>query len=400
MTYPSGATAMRGRYLVRNPALHLYLRARDAIWALRGRAPTRRSAEAPRRILVSIGGHLGDAVMATGVLPVLRENFPQASISILCAPLQAQVFRGHATVDRIHTMDHWFTGRGSTSWPLRILRSARDAATLAHELRDADYDVAIDLCQFFPNRSEILHRAGIPVRVGYDSGGGGPLLTVGRPWRETRDHAIEHHLHLLREWHPPLRAGAARYDLPPITAADAAAAAALLRDRGVTSPYIVIHPGTGNLLKAWPVEHWEALLRRLAGAPGELKVVLTGAGHADRLIAQRLTRTFPEVTSLCDATSWGVFRGVLAGARAVVGADSVAAHVAAAEGVPSLSLMAAMGDPQHWRPLGPLASILTAEVPCAPCFRSRGCHAMSCIRNIRPDEAFLVVQSALDQSGT
>jgi ADP-heptose:LPS heptosyltransferase len=57
-------------------------------------------------------------------------------------------------------------------------------------------------------------------------------------------------------------------------------------------------------------------------------------------------------------------------------------HVAAAQRRPCIAIMTGVDDPARWRPLGDHTTVLTDRVPCAPCYRSRGCAAMSCIRGV------------------
>jgi ADP-heptose:LPS heptosyltransferase len=387
--YTNGASALRGRYLVKNRGVNAALAIRDAFLRLLPERTPAAQPRAPRRIVVAIGGHLGDGVIATSVMAPLAEAFPGVRVGVICPTPMAIIFEGHPLVDRIHRYDHWLgrrTGRGvdRSVTGLRVWRSQHLA--LATELRECDYDVGVDLYPFFPNHAELLHRAGIETRVGYTSGGGGPLLTHPLEWEDSRLHTADQHLRLIRSWASKVESRWA-YDLPALSDADKGQGARLLTECGLVSgEYVVAHPGTGNALKAWPTERWVELARRwarepLARRPGRpVAIVLTGAGDGEARIISAIQSVLPSAASLCNRTTWPSLRYVIAGARALVGADSVASHVAAAHGVPSVSIMAAMTDPEHWR--APQAVALTASVACAPCFQSRGCATMACVRDV------------------
>ena len=113
------------------------------------------------------------------------------------------------------------------------------------------------------------------------------------------------------------------------------------------------------------------------------RVALTGSGSAQLAQARVLAEAVPGTVNLAGELRWNEFRAVLATARVVLSVDTVAMHLAAAEGTPCVALMTGMDRPERWRPLGLAVVVLTEPVACAPCFRSRGCAAMSCVREVQ-----------------
>src|ERR1043166_2531074 len=96
---------MRGRYLVENPLGAVYLSLFDVAAKLFATSKARPAAIS--RIVLGIGGHLGDAVLATAAFPMLRRALPHAEIGVVAASWTLPVFEGHPAVSRIHCMDHW-----------------------------------------------------------------------------------------------------------------------------------------------------------------------------------------------------------------------------------------------------------------------------------------------------
>ncbi|HSQ30257.1 MAG TPA: glycosyltransferase family 9 protein [Gemmatimonadaceae bacterium] len=385
MAEPSRASALRNGYLVQHRAMNLALRARDAWLRSRGsRAPVGTVA-VPRRLLVCVGGHLGDAVLATSVLPTLQSAYPDAEIGVLAPSWARPVFEGHPAIRWLHALDHWKTNRAGTALR-RWAANRRTAARARKEIRQVRYDTAIDLYPFFPNASALLADAAIPTRIGYTSGGGGPLYTHAVPWADTTRHTVEQHDMLLRAFLPDVPPGAPRYDLPPLGRAECARGRATLSKLSIAEgSYVIMHPGVGDWRKRWPAHHWRALVARLRRHDAGLAVVFTGHGDADAALIDDIRDHDDSLISRCGCTSWGELRYLLANASLVVGVDSVAAHLAAAHDVPCIAIMAAMSDPAHWRPLGSRVRVLTNAVPCAPCFRSKGCATMSCVRGVSVD---------------
>ena len=87
----------------------------------------------------------------------------------------------------------------------------------------------------------------------------------------------------------------------------------------------------------------------------------------ERLRAQRIAAAGPDIDVL-PASGLDGLAAVVSQAAAVVGVDTGLAHLAAALGIPSVTLYGAtdpeltgtVGEQQHW---------LQAEYPCAPCRR-------------------------------
>ena len=372
-------------YLVRHPALNLALRARDAcLRHTRSRTPTGEVIQ-PRRLLVCIGGHLGDAVLATSILPFLRDAYPATSVGVLAPSSSLPVFENHPAVRWRHAFDHWKTNRFGSPVD-RWLAHTRSSALAVAQIREVGYDTAIDLYPFFPNAARLLSHAAIPTRIGYTSGGGGPLYSHAVPWADSPRHTVEQHLALMRGFLPALGSAAPDYDLPPIPPDAEARGQTLLESLGVDrGSYLVLHPGTGNPRKQWPAHEWRAFIHRIRQRESGLRILLTGHGRSDAATIDEIRAGDDDLVSVCGRTDWGELRYLLGGAALVVGVDSLAVHLAAAHGVPCIAIMAAMSDPSHWRPLGSRVRILTNEVPCAPCFRSAGCTTMRCVRGVAAD---------------
>jgi ADP-heptose:LPS heptosyltransferase len=112
------------------------------------------------------------------------------------------------------------------------------------------------------------------------------------------------------------------------------------------APYVVLHPGTSVPARAWPDFRFHECCERLVELGWQ--VVVTGAPSE-----RGLTATVAADTSACDlggATTLAELASVLAGAEAVVVANTGPAHLAAAVGVPVVSLFAPTVPAARWAP--------------------------------------------------
>lgn len=346
---------MRGRYLVQRVPLFAYLSALD--FALRLRSG--RGADSPsqeiRKIVVAIGGAIGDAVIATGIIDSIARSRPELEVSVLTPSWAHDVIAGHPAVRRVHTLDHWHTNRAGPIFR-RIRRWIETRSHALHELRDAGYDAAIDLYPFYPNTAALMQAAGIPVRAGFESGGGRSAWTSPVAWAE---HPVVHlsvrQLEVAERALGPL-AQPLRYSLPGIRSDEVRAARQMVGD---LRRYVVIHVGAGDPRKVWALSRWAELTVQLIQSGHA--VVMTGAGKSEQEMARVIQQSVSGTINAVGRTSIGSLRAVIAGADCVVANDSLAGHLAAAEGVPVVSIMLGPNEPERWRPLAAHGVVLAGE---------------------------------------
>lgn len=249
---------------------------------------------------------------------------------------------------------------------LRGERPAIAAPRLAWRLRRRRYGMA-----FVPDRSPITavvaRLAGIPVRVGLDSGGRGRWHTIRVPVPPGR-HEIELYLDLARAVGLPVPDQPRPVFVP--AAADRARAGALLGNDagGRTGPRVAIHPGGGvnpgmaMLGKRWPAERFAAVADGLAAAGA--RIVLLGGPGDQAAVAAVLAAAAPATRDrLIDGAgrlSLGEVGAVIERCDLYLGNDTGVTHLAAAVGTPVVAVFGPT-RPDRYGPL-PGAGIAVAPV--------------------------------------
>lgn len=355
----------RHGYLARNPALLAWLRFADAVLRRTARVAPRPAPEAPRRILVGVGGHYGDAVIASAALDALARAFPGAELGVMAGRAGLTVLAGLPRVRWTHRCEHWRIDRAGGALPARWLRAARVRRRALRELRAVGYDAAVDLSAHYPNMVPLMWRARIPYRLGFTSGGFGALLTDPVPWAVGAMHEVERQRTLLARLTARVNEGPPRYRLPVPTRAERERAEGALAGAGVTPAvetrgYVVLHTGAGDPHKAWPLARWSALAARLADEGWA--VVLTGAGGDEERAAREVASavasadagggTGARVVNLAGRLDWGGLVHLVSRARLVASGDTAVAHVAAACEVPCVVAFTGRDRPERWRPWG------------------------------------------------
>jgi ADP-heptose:LPS heptosyltransferase len=349
---------MRGRYLVQSTAGLTYLTLLDTL--LGWRRNRREEPSTIKQLLIGVGGHLGDAVIASSVLPVIMRGLPGVQIGVAAPSWVMSVFENHPVVKWTHRIDHWKVNRSSISRFAKFRRSVATHRRALAEIRAVGYDAAVDLYAFYPNMAVLFGRARIPVRAGFESGGGGPLYTRRLPWAPDSGHVLTNQLRIVSELGIYADNRDVKYCLPPVGPEDENNARSLLAEAALAERFIVLHPGTGDQSKAWPLERWRELATSLVSAGR--RVVVTGAGQSEREAGEWLREYEPSIVNLSDRTNVPQLRVVLRRAVVVVASDSSAGHLAAAEGTPVVSVMGGPSDPQQWKPLS-TAGVVLREGP-------------------------------------
>jgi heptosyltransferase-3 len=245
---------------------------------------------------------LGDCILTTPALEILKRSRPDLAVGVVVEDRFAPVFEDNPDVDAlllpsVRAIRSWRPRLclnlhgGTRSLLLTALSGARLRAGFAHFRFAFAYNVRIPTAQ--------------------------EILAVSR-----KTHTAEHLAAAM------FYLGAARQEIPR--------AKLFARRPKTAAPYAVIHPTAKGTGKTWPAERFLAVARRLDMEP----VFIAGAG--DDLSAFQPFRTLA-------GAPLSEIKSLMAGASLFVGNDSGPAHMAAALGVPVVVIFGS-SDPVVWAP--------------------------------------------------
>lgn len=372
---------------IQNPGERMIVRAADVLLAPLGWM-SRRSARPIERILLLRLERIGDLLMTLEAIADVRTRWPNAVIDIAVGSWNRDLAAMIPAISAVHLADVPWLSRGErpTSWAMLLAASRRWRAN--------HYDLVIN---FEPDiRSNLLAwRTGAPVRAGYWTGGGGPLLTVAEAYDPTAHVAINAQRLVARvagtvpsletSRIPRLQVGDQAHVAPPLDAAIG------------PRPWIGIHPSGGRESKQWHLDRFAAVARRLATMTGGT-VVITG-GPADRPLVDAVLRQLDDVRAVPMAIdSLPSLAELLSALDVFVTGDTGPMHLAAAVDTPVVALFGP-SDPARYGPRASIERILRVDLPCSPCGlvrlppeRCRG-HVPDCMDGISVDA---VVSNTLD----
>jgi len=328
---------------------------------LRRLAPPRKPRANVNRILVYEAWMLGDFVMATAALRLLREAFPEARIDCICPQAFAGMEAFFPYVDRLIPFRAPWHYSESPTW-----RHLKHTLELARRLRREDYDWAFDL------RGDIrdivfLYFTGARRRAAFDLTGGRSLLTHPVHYESDRyRHQAEGNnlvvLRALGDERPPT------VSVPQIRVPDSERryASRWIAERGL-SVFAGVQISASSVTKAWPTENWARVLNRRV-LP-RMPVVLFGAEHDE--FTPLLDQLTDRSRVFVNRDPLPRFIALVAEATIFLGLDSFAAHVAGAVGTPVISVHGPV-HPDLSRPYGARGEAICLEdVPCRTCHGNR-----------------------------
>ena len=378
-------------------------------WLPALRPPLASGRQVAPRVLVVRPDHLGDLLLTTPALSLLRRSLPaRAEITCLVGPWARPALLGNPDVDRLLSIPFpGFTRAARRPHPLGPYLIALRYALILR--RAGPFDAALILRDDHWWGALLVYLAGVPLRIGVRGPEAAPFLTTGLPPSQCTGHRAEQNLTLARALLDRLGVVPAS-DTPaglraPVSPADRAAATALLAAHGVGSgeTLVALQTGAGAALKLWSVEAWGAVGLALARRY-QATLVLVGSA-SERELAERVASMIsigdPTVRCcvLAGATSWGVLAAALDRCALVVGVDSGTMHLAVARSRPSVAIFGPV-DPRLFGPWGDPEgasdrhAVVAAALPCQPCGRLDYCRLrpaggpppMPCLRAVTPGD--------------
>ena len=336
-----------------------------------------------RKIVIRSVNWIGDAVMTTPAISVIREHFPHAEITLLANEMVSQLFLHHPGIDRIITFHR--TGKH---------RGVAGRLKLANELRRHHFDLAI----IFPNSFDsavVPWLAGIPHRIGKCSDGRTVLLN-GRYRVEMTPlpcHEVEYYLNLMR--HFGITGNATQLHLY-VTLEEETKTSSLLAGHDIQQNDFIlgINPGASyGSAKRWYPDRFAEVARRLAEKWSAKVVIFGGPGEAD-IAADIESRLEGVAVNLAGKTSVRELMALIRRCNFFITNDSGPMHIAAAFDVP---LVAIFGSTDHTgtSPYNRNAVVVRKQVDCAPC-KLRECPTdHRCMAEVTEE---YVINAALDFS--
>lgn len=331
-----------------------------------------------RRVLVLGIGSVGNSILAIPLLRSIRAQYPAAAIRMAMRHGMGGTPLLHATGLIEQTYFLRMKGRRSAAILSAVSASLWRPDLIIVPFQTGGFVTAL-LLRLSPHALVVGHGSGhVPTDSRLD-------LTV--PLAEG---IHERDLYLLLGRAAGIEC---RDDVPRITPGGAAfrLVERLLASRSAdSSGFIALHPlsSANQEWKRWPVRHWRILAREIMDRG--FAVALLGAKQESDELEAILPPSEFEVVRAYEFDSLDITGALLSKCRALVCADSGAMHLGASVDTAVIALMGPT-DARRTRPLGSHVRMLSANLPCSPCYSFGGdaapssCPTRACMSAITPE---------------
>jgi heptosyltransferase-3 len=342
-----------------------------------------------KRILLIQLGDIGDVVLTTPAIKALKENYPSAEIFVLLRDYASELMEGCPWVDGVIPLKK---DKGKLREEIGYQKD------LLLGLRRKGFELAIDL-RAGTRGAIVSFLSGATFRIGRYRGDGklwrNRLFThLIRPENELSQYSTLHSLNILAPLE--LRIGDTSPQLT-ITEEKERSAANILRRQKVPidKPIIALHPFSRWSYKEWPIRNYIRLIDHIGSRYG-VSILITSSDDERGRAAEIVKESKIDVYSLAGKTSIGELAGVLKRCSLLIGIDSAPVHIAAAVGIPTVTIFGP-SSPVNWAPRGKQHYVIYKDLPCIPC-REKGCNdseVSRCLDELSVEEVVPVIDKKL-----
>lgn len=339
-----------------------------------------------KRILVTRTDRIGDVILSLPAIKAIRKAFPDDYIAVVVQPRIDDLLKGNPYVDEVIVYDKSKKHKG-------LLKNLG----FIKWLRVKKFDVVLNLHS--TKRMNLLcFLAGIPRRIGYARGKADFLLTDKIEYTKKlgEKHEAEYSLDILRylginsEFSNPFIC---------VQHEDEKKAEEILEGLGVGpgEKFAILHPGASCKSKLWPLENFAKAGDMLAENL-KIKVMINLAPDQAGLGEKVKGMMKNQPVLFCSPTTLGELAALFKKASLVISNDSGPAHIAAAVGVPVISIFGRNQkglSPARWRPLGDKAIAIHKDVGCAECLAHDCKIDFLCLKSISAQEVFEKAKSLI-----
>lgn len=285
----------------------------------------------PRRVLFLRQDRIGDAVVSSGVLRVIRATAAGVTIDAVASPANAPILRRDPSLTNVFRFDK---------------RDSKSFWMLARQLRAQRYDVVIDCMVTAPSLTGLLLMlaSGARQRIGIAGRG----IDAALSYPVTPDPGAVHIIDRMAAFAAPFGLAWRDADWRPqlvLTTAEMGAAHQRWNATGGAGVRLLVNISAGHPDREWPVERTIEALRAIRERFGTLRLGVVGAPH-DRMraeqIAQEARAGYLETDTIDDLI------GLVATADCVFTPDTSVTHIASALRIPMLAMFRNEHDALHW----------------------------------------------------
>lgn len=342
-----------------------------------------------RNILVHSLVNIGDVLLSTSAVALLKQAYPEAKITMMVRPSAAEIVQNNPVIDDVIIYDYQARHK-----------SLRQTLAMAGELRKRRFDLSISLDRKL--RPAILTwLAGIPVRVGPDRVFDDKKSWVTKLFTHTVTTPSDfRHTHQTEIFQSIVRGffgieGSAKPVMGRVMAINREKARQLINQLPRHKYRVGLCVKGTYPTKNWPQEQFARLIDILAESYRNVAFFIVGMqddrSYADEVIAQ----SHHPVTNFCGETSLLDLKALLAESNLFITIDTGAMHIAATTPVFIIGIFRCVSA-DRWRPITPSAQVVYRHLDICPLTGApEKCPQNDCVKQIPLEDVVSLADTAL-----
>lgn len=346
-----------------------------------------------KNILVIRPDAIGDCILITPAISLLKEKYPGARITVLSRSYTRDIFTSNPDIDEV--IDDWFSEKK--------VNSIRDFIRYVKFIKSKKFDCSIHFYNEIPY-ALLAFLARIRTRIGDRSK---PLISPfynkksNCRWNDLTLHEVEHNILLLKglgielpNTPPPMKLCPSErikdkmflyYNIKPFTFVAG------------------IHIGTGKGNKSWLPERYAAVIDYLI-TNYNAAIVLTGSKkelpYSNILLRHIPKQSLGKIINIVDKTSLSELIAITSRFNLFVGVDTGPLHISAALKIPTVAIFPTkFVKPSEWGPYQTRHVIVRKASKCSQKCSPQNCPFDDCLKEITSHDVIEGINALFNNHG-
>lgn len=291
------------------------------------------------KILISRTDRLGDLVLALPFIETFKKRYPNSKVDVMASLYASPILEHNDAIHKILRVQND-----------QLMSNNMYRKDLLQKIKREKYKIVIVL---YPERqiSRLYYKADIPIRIG--TAGRFHSIFFNTRLLHSRKKNIKHEFQYNLDFMNFFKSGGF-VKTPRVYLADKDIknAKRILSEAGVTSDFIVLHPGSGGSAESWSFDNFMELYKLLEKQG--LVLVVSGSEKEGAKFDDISTKVGLDINKITGNTDLRTLAAVLSLSKVVVANSTGPLHLATAVGTRTVGLYPSKKamSPVRWGPIG------------------------------------------------
>ncbi len=346
---------------------------------------------------------VGDVLLTTPMIQVLKEAYPKSKIGFLCNKKAKPLLEANLDIDNIYVYER---EKFKAICRHPKVRYVKEIVNLLKSIKKDKYNVVFDLSleRWY---SFLLMLIGIRTRIGYNYKNKGTFLSIKIAIDGYRDsHVAEYYLKLLKYLGITVKVGLIKLHIPEDNKNKAEN---ILKDKGIEDNKLLIgiapaggvSCGSNVGYEYWPARYFAEIIDSLVKELNA-RIILFGLDDEKKICDGVISYldNIENVYNLAGGIDLLTFAALLEKCNLLICNDGYPLHVGVGCGIKTISIFGPVDEKVY----GPYPAnndnvVISKSLPCRPCyhrFKMPKCNNDNrCINEIKPKEVLTVVKNVV-----